>query len=515
MSTPAPFAPTPPTASPTPAARRHLRALLAAILTFVSALALTVAGAAAGHAASDVTATFTPGSAWHDTSGNALQIHGLGIVKVGSTWYAYGENKAGETSSNTSFQSIPCYSSTNLSTWTFQGNALSLQSSGDLGPSRIVERPKVIYNASTGKYVMWMHIDNTSYSEAKAGVAVSSTPCGPYTYLGSSQPLGFQSRDMGLFQDTDGSAYLLSEDRANGLRIDKLSSDYESVVSAGSSNGGSVALLGDYEAPALAKANGTYYLLGSHLTGWSTNDDVYATATSLSGSWSAFRDFAPAGTNTYNTQSANIIPVAGTAGTTYIYAGDRWTTSDLGDSPLIWLPLTLSGTTANVGWQNSWTLDVTTGTWSGTSNPTSGTTHYLSNGNSGLVLDVSNSSTSNGGLVVQWANNGGTNQQWKLTQVAGGVYTLTNVNSGLCLDVPNHSTTQGTQLDQWTCNGGTNQEFAFNAVGSYTSTSDASYELANLGSGLVIDVSGSSTANGGLVIQWPTNGGTNQKWTLS
>jgi hypothetical protein len=35
--------------------------------------------------------------------------------------------------------------------------------SGDLGPGRIVERPKVIYNSTTGKYVLWTHIDNTAH----------------------------------------------------------------------------------------------------------------------------------------------------------------------------------------------------------------------------------------------------------------------------------------------------------------------------------------------------------------
>lgn len=57
-----------------------------------------------------------------------------------------------------------------------------------------------------------MHIDNTDYSEAKVGVATGDTVCGSYEYLGSWQPLGHQSRDMGLFQDDDGTAYLLSED---------------------------------------------------------------------------------------------------------------------------------------------------------------------------------------------------------------------------------------------------------------------------------------------------------------
>lgn len=110
------------------------------------------------------------------------------------------------------FLNVNCYSSTDLVQWNYVGALLTRQSSGDLGPNRVVERPKVIYNSSTGKYVLWMHIDSSSYGEAKVGVATGSSVCGSYTYLGSWQPLGYQSRDMGLFQDDDETAYLLSED---------------------------------------------------------------------------------------------------------------------------------------------------------------------------------------------------------------------------------------------------------------------------------------------------------------
>ncbi|WP_208870677.1 hypothetical protein [Streptomyces aquilus] len=56
----------------------------------------------------------------------------------------------------------------------------------------------------------------------------------------------------------------------------------------------SVALLGggSVESPAMVKVGGTYYMLGSHLTDWSLNDNVYATATSPSGPWSAWKDLA-------------------------------------------------------------------------------------------------------------------------------------------------------------------------------------------------------------------------------
>lgn len=96
--------------------------------------------------------------------------------------------------------------------WKYEGALLSKTSSGDLGPNRVVERPKVIYNKSTKKYVLWMHIDDSGYAEAKAGVAIGDTVCGKYTYLNSTRPLGFVSRDMGLYVDDDDKAYLLTED---------------------------------------------------------------------------------------------------------------------------------------------------------------------------------------------------------------------------------------------------------------------------------------------------------------
>jgi hypothetical protein len=460
----------------------------------------------AAHAAP--VSTFNPGSAWQDQNGNPLQMHGLGIVKSGSTWYGFGEDKTGESSSDTSFRSIPCYSSTDLRTWTYQRSALSRQGSGDLGPGRVVERPKVLYNASTRLYVMYTHIDSPSYSEAKVGVATSSTPCGPYTYRGSSQPLSFQSKDQSLYQDTDGTAYLLSRDPQHGLRIDRLSSDYLSVAAT-------VALLPDYEAPAVLKSGGRYFLLGSQLTGWKTNDNVYASATSLSGPWTPFSTFAPAGTSTYNTQTANVIPVSGSSGTTYIYAGDRWNSSDLGDSPLVWLPITVSGTTLNVGWFNSWSLDVAAGTWTANSSVPSAAGHVLTSASDSQVIDVNKESTSDGAAIIQWPATGGTNQTWNLHHAYGNVFSLVSAKSGKCLDVSGASTSQGSALVQWPCSGAANQLWAFDAVGDYASSSNTSYALKGLGSGLVVDVPKNSTTQGTALDQWSSNGGSNQVWRVS
>ncbi len=448
------------------------RTLTVCVLT----ASLTLSGLMFAQTSQAAAVTISSGTAWTDTAGNPLQAHGEGIFTVGSTYYMVGEDKtAGST-----FTAVACYSSTDLAHWTRQANALS-QGSGDLAAGRVVERPKVIYNSSTGRYVMWMHIDSGSYGDARAGVATSSTPCGPYTYLGSSRPLGFQSRDLGLFKDDDGSAYLLTEDRANGLRIDRLSADYTTVT-------GAVQVFTDLEAPAMVKVNGRYFLLASHLTGWSTNDNVYASSTSISGGWSGWSTFAATGSNTYNSQTTFVLPVGGG---NYMYLGDRWNSGALNSSRQVWLPITFTGTTTLMSWYPSWSVDASSGT---VAIPTS----RLTGSQSGRCLDVTGGATANGTATELWDCGGGANQQ--VTPTAAGEL---RVYGNKCLEARNQATADGTVVDIWDCNGGLNQKWKVSSDGS----------VIGVQAGKCLDVSGQATANGSKVQLWTCNGGSNQKWT--
>jgi hypothetical protein len=178
--------------------------------------------------------------------------------------------------------------------------------------------------------------------------------CGSYTYRGSSKPLGHDSLDDNLFLDGS-TGYLISEDRTNAkLQIYRLSSDFLTVSAL-------VKTLNQYEAPAMARIGGTYYLFGSHLTGWSTNDNQYTTASSLTGTWSSWRSFAPSGTNTCNSQTTAILPVSGSSTTSYVFLGDRWNSGNLADSRYVWDPLSISGTTVSMSCRTSWTIDTATG----------------------------------------------------------------------------------------------------------------------------------------------------------
>ena len=299
--------------------------------------------------------TITPGEVWHDTAGNIIQAHGAGMIQVAKTFYWFGEDKT----KGYPFQNVKCYSSTDLAHWTFQSDALTFQADGDLGPNRVVERPKVIYIKATRTYVMYLHIDSSNYGGAKVGVATSRAITGPYIYLGSFRPLGHQSRDMTLFQDTDDTNYLVFEDRQRGVCIARLRPDGYGVEKE-------VALIPHaYEAPAVVKVAGTYYLLGSHLSGWDANSNQYATAPTMAGPWSDFKDIAPPETKTYDSQTAYILPVLGSKTTSYIYIGDRWKSRNLADSRYVWLPLTISSGVMSVTPDHPWTVDTATGAVAG------------------------------------------------------------------------------------------------------------------------------------------------------
>lgn len=146
---------------------------------------------------------------------------------------------------------------------------------------------------------------------------------------------------------------MLPAQRANGLRIDQLSSDYLSVAK-------STYLWRDsIEAPAILKRQGTYYMFGSKLTGWDPNDNVYSTASSLSGPWSSWKTFADTGSNTYASQTNYVLPFGDGA----IYMGDRWVSSNLMRSTYVWLPLTFSGTAVSMKNYVNWTPNASAGTW--------------------------------------------------------------------------------------------------------------------------------------------------------
>jgi Ricin-type beta-trefoil lectin domain-like len=260
----------------------------------------------------------------------------------------------------------------------------------------------------------------------------------------------------------------------------------------------------------MLKIGNTYYIFCSHLSGWAANDNEYATATSISGPWSALQTFAPSGTNTYTSQTTWIEAVAGTGGTTYMYMGDRWNSSSLptslAHSTYIWLPLNISGNTVRMPWYDRWTLNVPAGTWAitGTSFVT-GRPVNIVNSATGFCLDVTGASSNQGVQLDAWTCNAGSNQNWTMS-VQGGGYSVTTQLDGQVMDASGQSTQSGSAVIQWPANGGTNQQWTFTSNGS------GAYTIRNVGSSLCLQPA--STANGALMEQVSCSSSTSQLWKI-
>lgn len=446
--------------------------------------------------------TIDNGLQFKDTSGNPIQAHGGGILKSGSYYYWFGENRDG-----TNYVSV--YRSTDLKNWQFRAHVLSKTSHPELATANI-ERPKVLYNASTGKYVMWMHKENGSdYGEARVAVASASNIEGPYTYHGSFRPLDYDSRDMTVYND-NGTAYLISATQVNAdLNIYRLSPDFLSVESL-------VTTLWDNqyrEAPAIFKRGSTYFLLTSGATGWNPNQAKYATATSIAGPWSALTNVGNA--NTFQSQSTYVLPVQGTSGTSYLYMGDRWAGAwggPVNTSEYVWLPISFpSSTSMSLSWYDQITIDAAAGTITGTNNPPVNTSSWykIKNNNSNLILGVTNGSVDNSAVIEQYSDGGWTSQHWQFTDVGGRYYKIKNRNSGKVLDIPSSSTADGTNVTQYTDNGGLNQLFRI------LSTGDGYFKIMNVKSRKVITITDGSTTNGADAIQMTDDGGTDQQFSFA
>ncbi len=349
---------------------------------------------------------FSPGEIWPDNNGVHINAHGGGIMAHNGKYYWYGEHKVEGTIGNTAQLGVHVYVSDDLYNWIDLGIALQVDEDeqSDITKGCILERPKVIYNEKTGKFVMWFHLElkDQGYDAALSGVAVSDKPEGPFRYIRSFRPNaghwpvnvqdyhkkpvhdsikptycggkgclpahpdtlnllgrdfenGQMARDMNLFVDDDGLAYHLysSEDNST-LHISQLTDDYLSY------SGKYARFFANryMEAPAIFKtSDGTYYLIASDCTGWAPNAARSAKSTSIWGPWEELDNpcIGPGADLTFDSQSTFVLPVSGKKDQ-FIYMGDRWTPDNPIDGRYIWLPINLKDGYFEIEWKDQWKL---------------------------------------------------------------------------------------------------------------------------------------------------------------
>lgn len=447
------------------------------------------------------------GVQWADTAGNPIQAHGGGALQVGDDYYWFGENR----NADGSFYAVSAYRSRDLQRWERVNDVLTMDSDPDLDPANI-ERPKVVYNEATGRYVMWMHWENgMGYGEARAAVASSETVDGDYTYHGSFRPLqdsgvtdhdkpGYMSRDCSLFVDDDGKGYFISASNENyDLHLYSLSDDYLSIESR-------AALLfkgGHREAPALFKRNGVYFLLTSGATGWDPNQAQYATSTSLTSGWSSMKNVGDG--TTFHSQSTYVLPITGSEGTAYLYLGDRWAGAwdgRVNDSTYVWLPITFgSDTEMSMSWANNVKANVERGSIQASTDA-----FTFVNAGSGMLLSVSGAADQNSADLIQQERGTATSTAWRLNYDGEGYFTITNEDGGKVIDVPDESTQAGTHLHLWDGNGGDHQAYRLIDLG------EGRFQLLNKKSGLSVGVA--DAAAGSAVEQQQASESLDQVWEI-
>lgn len=293
------------------------------------------------------------GTPWFDDQGNVVSAHGGGIIKDNGKYYLFGEK---HTDSSNAFAGFNCYSSTDLYNWKFESVALPVQDTGELGPNRVGERVKVMKCPKTGEYIMYMHADDMGYKDQFIGYATAKNVAGPYTFKGflpfNGKPI--RKWDIGAFQDTDGSGYVL----VHSGEIYRLSDDYKSITEQVIRD-----MSPECESPAVFKKGGVYFWLGSHRTSWERNDNFYLTATSLKGPWAAHGIFAPAGTLTWNSQTTFVLPITGAKDTTFMFMGDRWSYPlQASAATYVWQPIMVSSNTISIPiYVDAWQVNPLTG----------------------------------------------------------------------------------------------------------------------------------------------------------
>jgi hypothetical protein len=140
------------------------------------------------------------------------------------------------------------------------------------------------------------------------------------------------------------------------------------------------------------------------------------------------------------------------------------------------------------------------------------TNAYLSNPQTGMVIDVSGARTDASAPIWTWPFHGERNQQWAIQRVGNTPhYTITALHSGMCLDVANGNWNNGTRVWQWPCHGGDAQlwqpeVFAVDPYGYST------FRLRNKGSGRCLEIPGGVAPHGAVLGIWDCHGGRNQEW---
>ena len=294
---------------------------------------------------------------WFDTNGKVINASDGGIIFADGKYFWYGQamrprgfatkGQGGQVTDT----GVAMYSSPDLLNWSYEGIVLSVEEGEDnpLRPPLRFERPKIIYNDKTGKYVLWCHYikypgdHSFGIGGGEAAIAVADKVTGPYKIIKIMRPINDEGvvRDCTLYKDSDGSAYFVYDRDetfdvpTRCIHVVKLNDDYTDVTNEYVRVGEAYRR----EAPAIIFRNGYYYMITSDMTAWEANKAKYFRAKSMLGPWEDMGDpyVDDIDGNSFLSQTTYAFKIEGED--KFIHMAERHNKQNFLHCSYIWLPI--------------------------------------------------------------------------------------------------------------------------------------------------------------------------------
>lgn len=320
---------------------------------------------------------------WYTKNGLPINSQGGGIFKFADPltgekkyyWYGvhYAEadiyrNNPSVTQKGVTFESVTCYSSTDLVNWTFEGDVLTkdeLKKRSDYRKTW-VGRLGVAYIPELKKYAMFIQHGSGVL------ISLSDSPTGQFSWhqqISMKDMIGTSNTgDQTVFTDEDtGKSYLIysyGEGRNKiyvseiGIKKGKVDLLDCTKVFKGESREGNC----------MFKYNNKYYLCASNIYGWDSSLAYYLVSDNIRGPYVTKKGMLVMNGSSddyaHVTQTGFFVSVKGSKQETVVYCGDRWANfAGNGIGYNQWFPLSFDGHTPYFNSLGSWNLNAKTGEW--------------------------------------------------------------------------------------------------------------------------------------------------------
>lgn len=272
---------------------------------------------------------FYPGRPWLDTDGKRIQAHGGSVMYLDGMYYWYGENKEKTDGVHDIWHwGVRCYRSADLYNWEDLGLIIPPrpeEEASSLHPAACMDRPHILYNARTKKFVCWLKIMNRDGSQTET-VLTADALTGPYTIVREGlRPLGMSAGDFDLAAAPDGKGYYYFERVHSETICADLTDDYTGLTGFYSVHFPLKCPPYVREATAHFVRNFRHYLITSGTTGYFPNPSQVAVADTWHGPYRVLGNPHPEDPShtSYHSQVSSVFKVAGKKDL-YIAVADRW-----------------------------------------------------------------------------------------------------------------------------------------------------------------------------------------------